>query len=79
MLQNELGLFNLQHIFYLRMLVSIKFSKLMLDANRKEGNVLFNDTLNTFYFTVIWRRWVLTMTSYSVVIAGSEHPGYTVV
>ena len=23
---------------------------------RKEGNVLFNDTLNTFYFTVIWRR-----------------------
>ena len=23
---------------------------------RKEGNVLFNDTLNTFYFTVIWRQ-----------------------
>ena len=23
---------------------------------RKEGNVLFNDALNTFYFTVIWRR-----------------------
>ena len=22
----------------------------------KEGNVLFNDALNTFYFTVIWRR-----------------------
>ena len=22
----------------------------------KEGKVLFNDTLNTFYFTVIWRR-----------------------
>ena len=22
--------------------------------NRKEGNVLFNDALNTFYFTVIW-------------------------
>ena len=22
---------------------------------RKEGNVLFNDALNTFYFTVIWR------------------------
>ena len=21
----------------------------------KEGNVLFNDTLNTFLFTVIWR------------------------
>ena len=21
-----------------------------------EGNVLFNDALNTFYFTVIWRR-----------------------
>ena len=21
---------------------------------RKEGNVLFNDALNTFYFTVIW-------------------------
>ena len=23
---------------------------------RNEGNVLFNDALNTFYFTVIWRR-----------------------
>ena len=23
---------------------------------RKEGNVLFNDTLNTFYFMVIWRQ-----------------------
>ena len=23
---------------------------------KKEGNVLFNDALNTFYFTVIWRR-----------------------
>ena len=23
---------------------------------RKEGNVLFNETHNTFYFTVIWRR-----------------------
>ena len=23
---------------------------------RKEGNVLFNDALNTFLFTVIWRR-----------------------
>ena len=22
----------------------------------KEGNVLFNDTLNTFYFTIIWHR-----------------------
>ena len=22
----------------------------------KEANVLFNDTLNTFYFTVIWRQ-----------------------
>ena len=22
----------------------------------KEGNVLFNDALNTFYFTVIWRQ-----------------------
>ena len=22
----------------------------------KEGNILFNDALNTFYFTVIWRR-----------------------
>ena len=26
------------------------------DRGRKEGNVLFNDALNTFYFTVIWRR-----------------------
>ena len=23
---------------------------------KKEGNVLFNDTLNTFYFTVIWKE-----------------------
>ena len=23
---------------------------------RKEGNVLFNDALNTLYFTVIWRQ-----------------------
>ena len=23
---------------------------------RKEGNVLFNNALNTFYFTVIWCR-----------------------
>ena len=22
----------------------------------KKGNILFNDALNTFYFTVIWRR-----------------------
>ena len=26
------------------------------DNERKEGNVLFNDTLNTFYFMVIWCR-----------------------
>ena len=26
------------------------------DFYRKEGNVLFNDTLNTFLFRVIWRR-----------------------
>ena len=25
-------------------------------VGRKEGNVLFNNALNTFYFTVIWRR-----------------------
>ena len=23
---------------------------------KKEGNILFNDTLNTFLFTFIWRR-----------------------
>ena len=26
------------------------------ERGRKEGNVLFNDTLNTFHFTVIWRQ-----------------------
>ena len=26
------------------------------DSEKKEGNVLFNNALNTFYFTVIWRR-----------------------
>ena len=33
-----------------------------LEKGRKEGNVLFNDTLNTFYFTVKWRNimvWVI--------------------
>ena len=25
-------------------------------GRRKERNVLFNDALNTFYFTVIWRQ-----------------------
>ena len=25
-----------------------------IKISRKEGNVLFNDALNTFYFTVIW-------------------------
>ena len=28
----------------------------IMGNGRKEGNVLFNDALNTFYFTVIWRR-----------------------
>ena len=27
-----------------------------LTEMENKGNVLFNDTLNTFYFTVIWRR-----------------------
>ena len=26
------------------------------DNEQMEGNVLFNDALNTFYFTVIWRH-----------------------
>ena len=29
---------------------------IMVESGRKEGNVLFNDALNTFYITVIWRR-----------------------
>ena len=32
------------------------FTSLSHLSIRKEGNVLFNDALNTFYFTVIWRR-----------------------
>ena len=28
----------------------------LIHLRMKEGNVLFNDALNTFYFTVIWRR-----------------------
>ena len=28
----------------------------LLKLGRKERNALFNDALNTFYFTVIWRR-----------------------
>ena len=26
------------------------------EREREKKNVLFNDALNTFYFTVIWRR-----------------------
>ena len=29
---------------------------IMKTGVRKEGNVLFNDDLNTFYFMVIWRQ-----------------------
>ena len=33
------------------------FEELEFPAGKKEeGNVLFNDALNTFYFTVIWRQ-----------------------
>ena len=28
----------------------------VISLGRKEGIVLFNDALNTFLFTVIWRR-----------------------
>ena len=31
-------------------------SFLNISPGRKEGNVLFNDTLNTFLFTVIWHQ-----------------------
>ena len=42
-------------------LISYKFTNTVLDSRRKEGNVLFNDTLNTFYLqlygvTDIWLR-----------------------
>ena len=30
--------------------------QLKIPNRRKEGNVLFNDALNTFLFTVIWRQ-----------------------
>ena len=30
-------------------------SELNIYFRRKEGNVLFNDALNTFLFTIIWR------------------------
>ena len=29
---------------------------ILLLYGRKGGNVLFNDALNTFYFTVIWKE-----------------------
>ena len=34
----------------------------MVGKETQEGNVLFNDALNTFYFTVIW-RWKETQMS----------------
>ena len=33
---------------------NIKFLPLHVSIGRKEGNVLFNSELNTFYFTTIW-------------------------
>ena len=34
----------------------------LVEEGRKEGNVLFNDTLNTFLFTVIWHQtWLRTI------------------
>ena len=37
-------------------LVYVMMMMMITKAGFKEGNVLFNDTLNTFYFTVIWCR-----------------------
>ena len=34
--------------------LNIDINIFMICEGRKEGNVLFNDTLNTFHFTVIW-------------------------
>ena len=34
---------------------SLLMKKYIACIGRKKGNVLFNDALNTFYFTVIWR------------------------
>ena len=33
-----------------------RYASSIRHLGRKEGNVLFNDTLNTFYFMVIWRQ-----------------------
>ena len=35
---------------------SLLMRKYIACIGRKKGNVLFNDALNTFYFTVIWCR-----------------------
>ena len=32
------------------------WNEMRCNEMRKEGNVLFNDALNTFYFSVIWCR-----------------------
>ena len=34
----------------------VKSYKKIFLREKEEGNVLFNDALNAFYFTVIWRR-----------------------
>ena len=51
---------NLQHkkpLFYFRHFSNKSQNEsLARYRGRKEGNVLFNDALNTFYFTVIWRQ-----------------------
>ena len=45
------------HCYFLRNIINSKCILVpYIHTGRKEGNVLLNDTLNTFYFTVIWRR-----------------------
>ena len=43
-------------IFTAEVWAIIKALEQIRDSGRKEGNVLFNDTLNTFYLRFIWRQ-----------------------
>ena len=36
--------------------VSLKLLNIGREEGRKEGNVLFNDALNTIYMAIVWRR-----------------------
>ena len=48
-LQKKVLIIKLDHYVVVKFIASCR-------EGRTEGNILFNEALNTFYFTVIWHR-----------------------